>query len=282
MSSLFDIIPISLILLSLSVIIIIVIKKFSALANLDLNSIKAERESMFKKKIINDRLKRGLLKWNYQIKKLSGPTFSKVGEFYKGLYEKLSIMKETHKISSESAGDNAEIRVAKMYSEAEDLYKNEEYDKAEERLIEIIGLDSQNIRAFKKLGKVYFDLKSYAESIQTLEHLLKLLENKIRLNQDELEEEVGGDKDIDVMLSGIYFDLALAYFENENTEKASEVLMRALQIEPNNPRYLDTMLEISIMKKDKKMAEEMHAKLKESNPENNKIEEFEKRIEGLE
>ena len=50
----FNIIPLLLILLSFGVIIYIVVKKFSILANLDVDSIPAEREAKFKEKIIND------------------------------------------------------------------------------------------------------------------------------------------------------------------------------------------------------------------------------------
>ena len=44
--------------------------------------------------------------------------------------------------------------------------------------IEIIGLDSQNIKAFRELGQIYFQRKEYEEAKQTLEHILKLQEDE--------------------------------------------------------------------------------------------------------
>jgi predicted Zn-dependent protease len=55
----------------------------------------------------------------------------------------------------------------------------------------------------------------------------------------------------------------------------------ALEFEPNNPRYLDLILDLGIMKKDKKLCEENLARLIEANPENNKIEEWRQKINEL-
>jgi hypothetical protein len=56
---------------------------------------------------------------------------------------------------------------------------------------------------------------------------------------------------------------------------------KALEIEPNNPRYLDTILEISIIKKDKVLANETYKRLKEVNPENQKLAEIKEEIAEL-
>jgi len=58
-------------------------------------------------------------------------------------------------------------------------------------------------------------------------------------------------------------------------------IKRSLEKHPNNPRYLDTMIEISIINKDKISALEAFDKLKEANPDNKKLEEWKKEIRKL-
>ncbi|MCG2695403.1 hypothetical protein L6248_00495 [Candidatus Parcubacteria bacterium] len=59
----YNIIPLIIILISLLVIIIVVSRKFSVLASLDLESIPAEKEARFKERIISSRLKRNFVRW---------------------------------------------------------------------------------------------------------------------------------------------------------------------------------------------------------------------------
>ena len=90
-----------------------------------------------------------------------------------------------------------------------------------------------------------------------------------------------GKNDIDKKAE-IYFNLALVHKEADQLSEAREKLSEALKISPNNPRYLDTMLEISIMKKDKILAQSTYDKLAEVNPENKKLKEWERKIEEME
>jgi len=64
-------------------------------------------------------------------------------------------------------------------------------------------------------------------------------------------------------------------------DEAINNLSQALNNEPNNPRYLDSLLELGIMKKDKNLAEETLKKMAEVNPENQKLGEWENKIKEL-
>jgi hypothetical protein len=58
-------------------------------------------------------------------------------------------------------------------------------------------------------------------------------------------------------------------------------MKKALKIEPNNPRYLDTMFRISIIIKDKVLAFEAYDRLSKVNPENQKLAEFKAQLAEL-
>jgi tetratricopeptide (TPR) repeat protein len=92
---------------------------------------------------------------------------------------------------------------------------------------------------------------------------------------------IGDDNHFPHALSQSFAQLGEIEHQLNNLESAIKYFKRALQIEPNNPRYLDLLLHFSIMVKDKKLAQRTLRQLKETNPDNNKIEEFEQKINEI-
>ncbi|MFH1523241.1 MAG: tetratricopeptide repeat protein [Patescibacteria group bacterium] len=261
----YNIIPVILILLSLSIIIVIVARKFSVLANLDVNSIQEVRETRVKEKIISDRFKRNITKWSSRLIKAYKFTSDKTSIFLKWSNNKLQDLKDSYKVETILPIDDKEKKIKELFVEADELCKKEMREEAEKRLIEIIGLDSKNIDAFTTLGHLYFEDKNYQEAKETFNHILKLMENE----EDKSK------------ISEIYFNLSLVNQTTEDYDEALVNLKEAIEIEPNNPRYLDTMIEISIINKDKVLALDAFEKLKEVNPDNQKLKEFKKQIKEL-
>jgi tetratricopeptide (TPR) repeat protein len=58
-------------------------------------------------------------------------------------------------------------------------------------------------------------------------------------------------------------------------------LQKAVELAPNNPKYLDFLLEVSIMLEEKETALETYEKFHAINPENQKLSEYKARIEAL-
>ncbi|MDO8592563.1 MAG: tetratricopeptide repeat protein [bacterium] len=287
----YNIIPLLLILISLSVIIVIVVKKFSVLANLDVANIPAEKEARFKERIISNRLKRNLIKWSSKLSRLAAPLFQGVNNSLKANLSKLYQLKNDYKtVAAPASGAQA---IEQLFIQAEEFKKHNDWDSAENKYIEIIGLDSKNIKAFKELGRVYFEKKQFEEARQTFEHVLKLKEDDEAIYEnlaqiaketgklDEARDEYLKSLNLNKQNSQTHFSLALIYQAMGKWQEAVKSLKKALKIEPANPRYLDTMLEISIIIKDKAMALDAYQKLFKTNPENNKLAEFKKQIDGI-
>lgn len=261
----YNIIPLVLILASLTIIIFILARKFSVLASIDIESIPKEKEAKIKEEIVSNRLKRNLVKWSAKLVKTLKFIGAKILLFSKWIYSKLHEMRDNYKQKSKISPEEKEFTLSSALEEARELQKAENYQEAEKKLIEIISFDSQNIEVFRLLGEVYFEQKNYNDSREAFKHVVKLLEN-------EEEEE---------SLAEIYFDLALIDQAEENWEAATEMMKKTLKLNPNNPRYLDTMLEISIINKDKISALDAFEKLEKINPENKKLTEFKERITNL-
>ena len=270
----FNVIPLIVILISLSIIIVIVVRKFSALASLDVDNMPAEKEARFKEKLISERLKRGILKWNFKIKKSVGPALSSTGRGLSWAYEKLNEIKDKHTPEKKLSEDDFDKKLTNLYIQAAELLKEDNLIEAEKHLIEIIGLNSKDSKAFKMLADLYFEKKSFEEACQTYEHVLKIIEDSVPEDL-EISSEVLSEK------ARLYFDISLACKGLENYFEAIKNINLALDIEANNPRFLDTLVEISIMSKDKDKAFNAFERLKKSNPDNQKLLEIEERINSL-
>lgn len=286
----YNIIPLLLILISLSVIIVIVSRKFSVLAALDTANIPAEKEAKFKKRIISNRLERNLIKYWSNFNRVLAPLGHSAGNYLKLRLHKLYQAKKSYE-TSQTLDEPGTID--KLFSQAEELKKRNDLTSAEKKYIEIIGLDSKNIKAFKGLGGVYFDKKEFEEAKQTFEHILKLKEDDedIYENLAQIAKEKGDLNEardeylklinINKQNAQTHFSLAEVYRAMGKFPEAARSLKKVLKIEPSNPRYLDTMLEISIIIKDKALALLTYDKLLKANPDNNKLEEFRRQIDEL-
>jgi Tfp pilus assembly protein PilF len=280
----YNIIPLILILISLIIIIIIVARKFTVLANLDIESIQAEREAKFKERIISNRLRRSYLKYSNKLKKILDPAGKLAAGLFKSSLDKLLDFKESYKEEENlKKGIMAEeSELEKLRQEAEELIRREDFEVAEKKLLEVIKQDSRNVKSFRGLAKIYSIRKDYAEARQTLEHVLKLTEKDYnKMLSEELAVTPEEREDKKTQLSGIYCELASNSLGEENYDSAMSSIERALALEPNNPRYLDTKFEISIIKKDKIKAHEAYEKLSAVNPENQKLGDFRKRMSEI-
>lgn len=274
----FDILPLIIILISLTIIIVIVARKFSILSDLDVENIQTEKEARFKERIVGNRIKRNFYKHYSRVIRFFRPIIDSLGSFFVGLYKKLLEFKDSYNKEKEMKSEKTEDILDKYLTEAEDHRKNEEFEKAEKALIEAIAIDSQSIKAFKILSDVYLDKKSYREAKQTLEHVAKLLETSYDPNKvisGEGVDEVGSQ------LSLIYFDLSLVSSELDDKVSALKNINKALSIESNNPRYLNTKIDVSIVVKNKEEANLAYEKLKEVDPSNQKLEEIKAKIEEI-
>ncbi len=268
----YNIVPLILILVSLGIIIVVSIKKFSVLSNLDVDNIPAEKEAKFKERIIGNRIKRNIIKWWSKISRVIIPVFSWLSDFFKNYYCRLNELKKEYRPKLELSGDKKELSIEKTLIDVEELCRQESYEEAEKNLIDIISQDPINLKAFKKLADIYLEKKNFEEAKQTYEHILKLFETKILASNKV---------DYNKQIAQIYFSLAEVNLEQDYFDEAIRRIEQALKIEPNNPRYLDIMLEISIMKKDKDLALDVYGNLEKANPENEKLEDFKKQIDEL-
>jgi tetratricopeptide (TPR) repeat protein len=120
---------------------------------------------------------------------------------------------------------------------------------------------------------VYYRNQNLNEARQTLDHAIRL-----RRKDDALDAENAAT---DLELAHAYYVLAQVHETAGDLTKAVIQLRRALKIEQNSPRYLDRLIEVSILKKDKIGALDALDRLRSANPENQKLDSFKERIAEL-
>ncbi len=264
---------ISLILIGLCLLIIlaIILKKFPALAILDVNNMPGEKEAKFKDQIIKQKVERDLARVGGKLGRVWLFIGKRVSNFLQSSQTQLKKVKHSYKNAVKIPHVEKQKKIKDLFVAYADSLKKENYPEAEEKLVEIISLDQKNISAFFKLGSLYDEQKKWSEARQTYQYALKLA------HQFSDDESLMAE----LTIQEIYFSLAWIEREFGDLEAALENIREALELEQNSPRFLDLILDLSIMKKDKESALLYLEKLASVNPDNNKLSGFREKIENL-
>lgn len=257
-----DITALVLLVASSIVLLVISVRKFSILATIDVDTVPQERLEQKKEDIIEMRLRRKFEWLRDKIFIVGKPILKGIGDFFRFIYRKALELEESYQEKSQPVSDKAATnkqKVLALMAEGEELIKEEEYAQAEKKFIQVISLDHMNISAYDNLGKTFMGQRDYEHAIEALQHALKL-----------------DEKD-----SSIHHDLGVVYKEIGDLDKAIMYVKKAVKLDPNNPKYLDCLIEFSILHKDRYTAQEAFRTLKRVNPENQKLAELEKQISKL-
>jgi len=274
---LYDLIPAVIIVSGLIAVVAIAVRKFPALAAIDVGSIPREKQMEVKKMLIENRLLGKLRVSGKKMEDALRPAeiflkkfFSRVRDRVKAVEDKY---RDRHIELIKGKPEVAEQKIKSLFLRAEELSKAEKLPEAEKKFIEIVKLDPQNIAACRNLGYIYLRQKDFSHAREIFEYNLRL-----SLKQAEGEKADEGSRK-QVMFS--HLDLGLMRRSAEDFSGALENFLQAVEMEPKNPKNLDLLIETSIMVKDKNLAESALKQLKEVNPDNQKIEKFEEQIKAL-
>jgi cytochrome c-type biogenesis protein CcmH/NrfG len=178
-----------------------------------------------------------------------------------------------------------------LFAEAEQLLSKDDLAAAERDLIEVISRDKKNIRAYELLSEVYRNGKNYEQAAEVIKYLIRLKSLKYRKNNtaEPLQKEKLEDTEtamletinVDVEIAGYYDDLGKVYEILGKIDKSLDNYLKANAIEPNNPKYLDKVIDLAIIVKDKGLAKKTYRQLKEINPENAKLARFKEALEKM-
>ena len=250
-----DVVLALLLLGSLGVLIVIALRKAPQLSIVDPLSSREAKTREKKRAILEERMTRQVEEKTRAAWKGLRPVVKALQDGFRRLAGKLTALERRY-VERQRKGviDAAELR--HMIDEARDMIAAERYDVAEKTLIGVVSHDPKNAAAYELLGRMYIEQKQYAEAKEALEFLLKI-----------------SPKDASVLAA-----LGEVFEAQGDVGKAFEYYGKAKDVSPNNPKYLDFFIGAAIEARDFLEAQRAVDHLREVNPENQKIPEFEEKI----
>lgn len=295
-----DLIAIIIGLTALVVILILIIRKVQLLSAIDTKTVPEEKTSKIKSDLLEGRLKRKIIDLSGRVKKTASPFYekgrAKAGRWYQKLIDLEKKYREAKKISAPKTIEEKEkisLEIRDKLKEAEDLKNSGDLKSAEEKCIEVIGLDQKNIEAYHLLGDLYLEMKDYEHAKEIFSFLIKFNAQDDKAYEglgriasslgdlDEAKSELLKSININSKIATYHSSLAKIYEAMDKTQEAIKAYQDALMLEPNNPKHLSGLLALSISAKNKSLAIRTFDKLKKVNPENEQLDELEKEVNNI-
>ncbi len=291
------IIPLIIIIVSLGVILIVAVRHLPEAAALDVGSLPEERQARLKSTILEAQL---LRKANNFWKKAS-IVFVPLARFlflsYKTGVKHLRVLERTYRFHTASplpdTSAKAELKLQALLEKGRAALEGGNLAQAEESYLEVLKINAATLEAYNGLGRVYVKRQEWDQARETFNYISK---NWPGHDQSfallAMVEEVAGnlEKAKNLYLHALsinnnvleyHQNLAEIYLSLGDNEKALSSLQKAQALEPNNPKILDQLLQVSILVGNKSLAQEVLDKIKKVNPEHGKLGELEEKVKGL-
>lgn len=295
--TLINVIALAIIVLAIVVGLFIVVRKFPHLAAVDVSQLPDTQAKTVKERIVQQRFERSVIAWASGMRRRFRPYRERLLLGGRRLIDWLVNLERSYrqKMLAKNPASSAvvEKQTEGLVAAGEDLLAEDDFDAAERKFIDAIALDPRNVDAYAGLGDLYWETGKLDQARETYEYILKLnadnFDASARLGNIALAQgnlAVARDYqlrsvELDSSAAVHYRDLAAVYQEMGELEEALTALQKAVGLEPNNPRYLDALIELCILSKRRPEAREALKRLREVNPENQKLEDFEKRIRRI-
>jgi Flp pilus assembly protein TadD len=257
----------------------IIVRKFSVLSTIDTSIVPKHQQEAVRDKLAEKRLMRKFTLARESTKTFLSPFLHRIADAFDVLMKRLLHLEKRTRFSLLQKAKFKEAntdRIADLLSHAEEHLAQGQYKEAESHYIEAVSIKPTNIQAFKKLGDIYMNIKDFASAKESYAHAISLKERK---SQAHVPQEADDDP---LTLADHYGDLSACYREMQDYPHACIALQEVLKYQPNNPKFLDDLLTICIAMKDVAKAQDALQRLREVNPENQKLQEFSDAVKELE
>lgn len=260
----FDIVPLIILFVALSVIGLVVWRRLPYISHLKVEETPEHQQAVVKQTILEDRLRRKLKEFtNWLVGGHHVRLLPRIGlrtnlqKYWQALVKReeawrLSLFRRSHPaIQAEQLNEGLK--------EATRLLLEQKLVEAEEKLLLLIRLAPRHRESYRLLAQVYELQKNWRDAAEAFRFAVA--------------EEVSTEED--------YLYLGELYRQAGDHRQALEMFKEAYKLDPKDPKNLDFLCEESILQNNLKLAREALDILKEVNPKNQKIEVFEERLRGL-
>lgn len=291
------IIPLIIIIISLAVILIIAARHLPEVAAINVAAIPEEREAHLKKSLLETRLLRKLNTVLQTVVNVFTPLSARANNWRQNMAKLWEHLQRSYRLRTlaplPDTSAKQDERVTELIAGGKKASDEGNVEQAEQALLEAIKVSPGNADAYGALGNIYIKKESWKDAREVFEYMTKTWpQNDEAFALLALVEEVDGnlEKAKDLYLHALsinnkaldyHLNLAEVYLQLDDKEKALSTLQKAQALEPNNPKALDQLLQVSIMLENKILAEEVLEKIKKVNPEHGKLDELAEKIKAL-
>lgn len=264
MAWLYYIIPSVVAVAALGAIVWIYARNLPKASALDLEAMPEYRQHTRKTSLVEERLRRKAASWRLSLRAFFKPIGAVITKLLRSMFRGLVEKEREYRQAAKGLVPDAETTVAPTsvattIQEGRALLDDGKFAEAEKKFIAAIGNDARAIDAYRGLASVYEDMNNVNDAIATLQFLVQL---------DPKDEST-------------YRRLADLYKGEKKYEEAMDASEQALELGPNNPKNLDTFIQLAILNELKYKAQSSLDKLSKVNPENQKLAKYQEEINQL-
>ncbi|MBI5794280.1 tetratricopeptide repeat protein [Candidatus Uhrbacteria bacterium] len=250
-----------LILASASIMAVVVLRKLPQIRVIDVASIPKEHERRVKEQIILSKLQRTGGAKLQGVARMVGEAVKIISRYGRRAVQRLYRLEQSYqrlrRTASEGTHSYNEERIKQRLEEAQKLIDQDEFIPAEKIFIDVISHNPKSVDAYEALGNMYIESGQFDQARETLQFTLRISPND----------------------ASVHVSLAELEMKQGHPKQALTFLRKAVEKRPKNPRYLDFYIHAALETGSLKDARKGILALKDVNPENQKIEEFERRFQ---
>ncbi|MBU0625258.1 hypothetical protein KKF05_02875 [Patescibacteria group bacterium] len=281
------------IIVSLLIIAVIVVRKFPQLTLINTGVIPKERNLVRKREIMDQRVQRAVQRWLGKILQILRPPALRLRDTFRRQVKKLLTIDRQFRNERRLKPQEKKTLIEKLRQETFRLIEAEKFGEAEKKLIEILALDELNESVYRDLGELYMNTKRWDRAKDIYSFLAKLLVKRycgqsvseakgIPMPRFEaFSDDCPASAAEHAAIAKQFANFGLVCQERGEFSAARSGFETAAAFELSNPKHLDSLVEACIMEGDKAKARSALEKLRIANPENNKLEVLQMRIEAL-
>ena len=249
--------------LSIVVMGVVIYRKLPQIRVIDVASIPRERERRVKEQLILAKLQRTGGARIQGVARASTEAMKTVSRYGRRAVQKLYRLEQYYqrlrRTASEGTHSYNEDMIKQRLEEAAKLIDQDESIPAEKIFIDVISHNPKSVDAYEALGNMYLQSGQLDQARETLQFTLRISPDDASVNVSLAEIEI----------------------KQGHVKQALTYLRKAIEKRPKNPRYLDFFIESALTTGSLKDARKGILTLKEVNPDNQKIEEFERRFQEM-
>ncbi|MFH1429940.1 MAG: hypothetical protein ABIG71_00265 [Candidatus Uhrbacteria bacterium] len=217
-----------------------------------------EQEHAVKERIMIERASRRFREVSDRAVRKAQTLGSGLGGSLQRGHRKLRLLAQEHAAARQGSEERV-LTCDELIVKADAAVERDELEHAEEEYLACLKLDAKHRGAYLGLATLYRRRKEGGLAEETLCFLRKLYPD-------------------DGEVHYAYSDILL--WREKHAEALHEILA-ALEKKPKNPRFLDFAVELAIVEHDAELAGELLDRLREANPDNQKLDDLERRIGEL-